>query len=90
MSGAVAVGVLGVVNLVVGLAPQLINDVESLSTLFTNASNAVQNAQANGGVVPAEDWAALRGQETELRLVLDKEAEAAGKQADSASGAAQS
>lgn len=87
--GVALVGTISeVVSLVTTLAPQLINDVEGLSTLYSNASDAVQNAADDGTVAPA-DWAALKEQEQSLQTLLNQEVQAATTQASSVPGAAQ-
>lgn len=87
MSG-IAAGILEVVSLVGELGPMLVNDVGGLSTLYSNASNAVQNAAPDGTVAEA-DWQALRTQESALRSALADEAQQAEQQAASVAGAAQ-
>jgi hypothetical protein len=76
MGVAAVAGVAEVVSLVAQYAPQLINDVTSLSDLYSNASTAIANAAPDGTILPA-DWATLRATETALRATLDLEAAAA-------------
>jgi hypothetical protein len=70
MSIAAASTVLGVINLVGTLAPQLVNDAAGLTTLYNNASTAVANA-APDGTVSASDWSALLAQEASLQATLN-------------------
>ena len=72
MGVAAVVGIAQVVDLVATYAPQLITDVTSLASLYSNASTAVANS-APDGTVAAADWAALQQTEAALRAELDTE-----------------
>jgi hypothetical protein len=51
--------VLALIQTVLALVPSIIDDVAKVSALFATASTAIDNAQANGGAVTADDWAKL-------------------------------